>query len=226
MATATVSGQTLTIAAVAVDPGNVTITAMADDGNGATASTSFTVSVPTAVAVEDGDTGLPTTFALAPNYPNPFNPETRIRFGLPQSSEVRLAVFDVLGREVAVLVEERLTAGRHDAVAQVGSRRALALQGMMWLLGLRGRVPFQQGFFCSDSQHHRPNTSKRQIIRSGGSARGKGYDVVDVKGSRLSLLRKPAILTAMVRPCDIYSSTSSFSVSMSRRWSPLKGRRR
>ena len=113
VATATVSGQTLTVEALAL--GSATITAMADDGNGGTASTSFTANVPTAVAVEDGDTGLPTTFALEPNYPNPFNPETRIRFGLPQSSEVRLTVFDVLGREVAVLVEGRLPAGWHEA---------------------------------------------------------------------------------------------------------------
>ena len=113
VATATVSGQTLTVEAVAL--GSATITVVADDGNGGAASTSFTVNVPTAVAVEDGDPGLPTTFALEPNYPNPFNPETRISFGLPQSSEVRLAVFDVLGREVAVLVEARLEAGWHEA---------------------------------------------------------------------------------------------------------------
>ncbi len=117
VATATVSGQTLTVEAVAL--GSATITVVADDGNGGTASTSFTVNVPTAVAVKDRDPGLPTTFALEPNYPNPFNPETRIRFGLPQSSEVRLAVFDVLGREVTVLVEARLEAGWHEATFEV-----------------------------------------------------------------------------------------------------------
>ncbi len=63
---------------------------------------------------------VPDRVVLSPNYPNPFNPETRISFGLPQSSEVRLAVFDVLGREVTVLVEARLGAGRHVAVFEAG----------------------------------------------------------------------------------------------------------
>ncbi len=58
---------------------------------------------------------MPTTYALSQNYPNPFNPETQIAFSLPQAGAVRLSVFDVLGRKVAVLVEEPLAAGRHEA---------------------------------------------------------------------------------------------------------------
>jgi hypothetical protein len=49
--------------------------------------------------------GLPTDFALEPAYPNPFNPATTIRYALPVASPVRLEVFDVLGRRVAVLVD-------------------------------------------------------------------------------------------------------------------------
>ncbi len=49
---------------------------------------------------------IPTTFELKQNYPNPFNPETKIMYHLPGSSSVMLKVYDVLGREVKVLVNE------------------------------------------------------------------------------------------------------------------------
>lgn len=55
----------------------------------------------------------PTEFALSHNYPNPFNPSTMISFQLPESSLVRLSVFDVQGREVARLVDGSLPAGTH-----------------------------------------------------------------------------------------------------------------
>jgi hypothetical protein len=57
---------------------------------------------------------FPLRFDLAQNYPNPFNPTTTIRFEIPQSGPVSLKVFDVLGREVATLVDENLQAGRYQ----------------------------------------------------------------------------------------------------------------
>jgi hypothetical protein len=57
---------------------------------------------------------LPTAFSLAQNYPNPFNPSTTIKFELPKSSVVRLSVYDMLGREVSVLVNETRDAGVHE----------------------------------------------------------------------------------------------------------------
>ncbi|MCP9290805.1 BspA family leucine-rich repeat surface protein [Gracilimonas sediminicola] len=58
---------------------------------------------------------IPEDFKLHQNYPNPFNPTTIIRYGVPQSSEVRLEVFDMLGRKVATLVNgERQRAGWHQ----------------------------------------------------------------------------------------------------------------
>jgi hypothetical protein len=60
------------------------------------------------------DAGVPTTFALEQNYPNPFNPATGIRFQLPGASHVRLSVYDLLGREVAVLVDDRVGPGRYQ----------------------------------------------------------------------------------------------------------------
>ncbi len=57
---------------------------------------------------------LPDRYALEPNYPNPFNPVTTIRFALPSSEQVTLDVFDVVGRRVARLVDTRLPAGFHE----------------------------------------------------------------------------------------------------------------
>lgn len=57
---------------------------------------------------------LPRTLSLQQNYPNPFNPSTQIRFDLPQSVDVRLQVFDLLGRNVATLVDGPMTAGEHQ----------------------------------------------------------------------------------------------------------------
>lgn len=61
---------------------------------------------------EEGADGSP-EFFLSPNYPNPFNPATTISFQLPKGGPVTLKVFDVLGREVAVLVNEERMAGMH-----------------------------------------------------------------------------------------------------------------
>jgi len=58
---------------------------------------------------------LPEHFNLAQNYPNPFNPVTVVGYQLPVQSDVKLEVFDLLGRRVAVLVDERQAAGTHQA---------------------------------------------------------------------------------------------------------------
>ncbi|MFN0157722.1 MAG: alpha-amylase family glycosyl hydrolase [Bacteroidota bacterium] len=60
------------------------------------------------------DQQLPTEFALFQNYPNPFNPQTVIRFDVRTYGHTSLRVFDVLGREVATLVNEDLPAGTHQ----------------------------------------------------------------------------------------------------------------
>lgn len=64
----------------------------------------------------DDSPEAPKEFALFQNYPNPFNPSTKIRFQVMDFGLVTLKVFDVLGREVATLVNERLEPGRHERV--------------------------------------------------------------------------------------------------------------
>jgi hypothetical protein len=62
--------------------------------------------------VEDrANTVLPAEYFLQQNYPNPFNPSTRIEYSLPQRTAVTLAIYDVLGREVALLIHETQDAG-------------------------------------------------------------------------------------------------------------------
>jgi Ca-activated chloride channel homolog len=53
----------------------------------------------------------PTTFELLPNYPNPFNPSTSIRFSVPTAQTVQLKIYDLLGRDIATLVNERMQPG-------------------------------------------------------------------------------------------------------------------
>lgn len=59
---------------------------------------------------------LPMSFGLEQNYPNPFNPATTIAFSLPEAADARLAVYDVLGRVVKVLVSSALMGGRHEVM--------------------------------------------------------------------------------------------------------------
>jgi hypothetical protein len=61
-------------------------------------------------------TSLPAELFLEQNYPNPFNPSTTIEFLLPQASFVTLKIYNLLGKEVATLIAEKLPAGKHQRV--------------------------------------------------------------------------------------------------------------
>ncbi|MBD3165297.1 T9SS type A sorting domain-containing protein, partial [bacterium] len=70
--------------------------------------------VQTGVEDQVGPSELPSAFALSTPYPNPFNPTTRVHFDMAHGAEVRLAVYNALGREVMSLVNGWRDAGRHE----------------------------------------------------------------------------------------------------------------
>ena len=67
-------------------------------------------------SVDDYEAGLPASFELAGNYPNPFNPETSIVFGLPDRAEVEVDIFDMLGRRVKSMDRRTMEAGPRQEI--------------------------------------------------------------------------------------------------------------
>ena len=65
---------------------------------------------------ENAQSAAPTKFAFKPNYPNPFNPETTISFDMPKSGHVSLIIYDVLGNEVARLIDSFKNAGSYEVL--------------------------------------------------------------------------------------------------------------
>jgi hypothetical protein len=66
------------------------------------------------IGITNISTEVPDDYCLYQNYPNPFNPSTKIKFDVPKSSFVKLTVFDMLGREVEVLVNEKIQPGSYE----------------------------------------------------------------------------------------------------------------
>ena len=65
--------------------------------------------------VKEISAGVPSAFALSQNYPNPFNPTTTFEFSILQPGFVSMKIFNVLGEEVATLVEKDMSAGTYSA---------------------------------------------------------------------------------------------------------------
>lgn len=89
------------------------------DEQGQVVGAGYGVSGGTGTANEK-EPGVPTRIALAQNFPNPFNPSTTIPFTLKQAGQVSLVIYDLLGRDVAHLVNEMRPAGTYQAVWQAG----------------------------------------------------------------------------------------------------------
>jgi hypothetical protein len=78
-------------------------------GDGSVIHTGINIVYPTGVS--NNNNRIPDAYRLEQNFPNPFNPNTSISFGIPKAGNVKLVVYDILGREVAVLVNEFMQAG-------------------------------------------------------------------------------------------------------------------
>jgi len=59
-------------------------------------------------------TEIPKEYKLYNNYPNPFNPSTKIRFDLPKSTNTKITIYDISGREIKQLINEYLSAGGYE----------------------------------------------------------------------------------------------------------------
>jgi hypothetical protein len=73
-----------------------------------------TLSYPITDVKENDNRNYPTHYSLSQNYPNPFNPNTLIKFSLPESGFVKLTIYDLLGREVALLMNAEQSAGSYE----------------------------------------------------------------------------------------------------------------
>ena len=69
----------------------------------------------TTTSIRSINSNIPSAFKLFDNYPNPFNPTTKIRYELPKNGLVKLVVYDILGKEIETLVNEKQSLGTYEA---------------------------------------------------------------------------------------------------------------
>ena len=77
-------------------------------------SRTWYINVTTATDAKEISNNIPKQYALEQNYPNPFNPTTKIRFAILKSGLVQLKIFDILGKEIAILLDEYKSAGTYE----------------------------------------------------------------------------------------------------------------
>ena len=76
-------------------------------------------------------------FTLHQNYPNPFNPVTQIRYNLPEKSNVTLLIYDILGREVATLLNGALEPGYHSVMWNGQNKMGQAVRAGMYFYSMQ-----------------------------------------------------------------------------------------
>ncbi len=96
--------------------GDVDFLLTVSDDSSATASGRIKVRVYGTSGINTAESAIPKSFKLYQNVPNPFNPETKIKYQLAKSSQVSLIIFDLIGREVRTLVDGQKQAGYHQII--------------------------------------------------------------------------------------------------------------
>ncbi len=89
------------------------------------------------LSVDQSATNIPERFALYQNYPNPFNPTTTIRYDLANTEDVKLTIYDILGRAVITLVNDRVAAGSHAAIWDGRDRYGVAVASGVYIYRLQ-----------------------------------------------------------------------------------------
>lgn len=108
-------GRTLSGTPSLSDTGVGTVSIKVTDPNGESARQVFRIGVVRkAVSAVNSLPSVPTAFSLEQNFPNPFNPSTTIRYGLPHRSHVKLAVYNAIGQQIALLQNSEQVAGSYE----------------------------------------------------------------------------------------------------------------
>ena len=68
------------------------------------------------MCIRDRDNTIPNEYTLHQNYPNPFNPSTTLRYALPKQSEIKITIYDMIGRKVRTLVNSSQNAGYRSVI--------------------------------------------------------------------------------------------------------------
>ena len=89
------------------------------------------------IKIDADNKTVPADFALLQNYPNPFNPTTKIEFSLPIASDVQLVVYNILGQQVASLINEQQTAGNHSILWNADDSKGTKLSSGIYLYKLK-----------------------------------------------------------------------------------------
>ncbi|RMG32823.1 MAG: T9SS C-terminal target domain-containing protein, partial [Methanobacteriota archaeon] len=88
--------------------------------------------------------GIPSTYAVTPNFPNPFNPSTTIKYQVPENAEVVLEIYNVLGQKVRTLVNQVLTPGSYEAIWDGRNDQGVALGSGIYMYRFEVKGKFQR----------------------------------------------------------------------------------